>query len=75
MPGELSTDRLTFSSTVENLWITSGQGLAAGLRRLPKLRKSYFHWVETPKPAAMKPKPATMFQLPKLLIGRSPSVT
>lgn len=51
------------------LWITSGQSLTGGLRN------SYFHWVETPKPAAMKPKPATMFQLPKLLIGRSPSVT
>lgn len=35
----------------------------------------HFHWVETPKPAAMKPKPTTMFQLLRLSIGRSPSVT
>ncbi len=36
---------------------------------------SYFHWVETPKPPAMKPKPTTMFQFPSDLTGRLPSVT
>ncbi|CAM5477068.1 hypothetical protein SNARM312S_01980 [Streptomyces narbonensis] len=35
----------------------------------------YFHWVETPNPAAMKPKPTTMFTLPIDLIGNEPSVT
>lgn len=35
----------------------------------------YFHWVETPNPAAMKPKPTTMFQLPSESIGSEPSVT
>lgn len=41
---------------------------AASLRR-------YFHCVETPKPAAMKPKPTTMFQLRIASIGIEPSVT
>lgn len=35
----------------------------------------YFHWVETPNPAAMKPKPTTMFQLPSESMGNEPSVT
>jgi hypothetical protein len=35
----------------------------------------YFHWVETPNPAAMKPKPTTMFQLSSESIGSVPSVT
>lgn len=35
----------------------------------------YFHCVETPKPAAMKPKPTTMFQLPKASMGSRVSVT
>lgn len=35
----------------------------------------YFHCVETPNPAAMKPKPTTMFTLPIDLIGSEPSVT
>ncbi len=37
--------------------------------------ESYFHCVETPKPAAMKPKPTTMFQLPSASMGSEPSVT
>ena len=37
--------------------------------------ESYFHWVETPNPAAMKPKPTTMFQLSRASIGSVPSVT
>ncbi|GGV00407.1 hypothetical protein GCM10010495_09030 [Kitasatospora herbaricolor] len=32
-------------------------------------RAAYFHWVETPKPAAMKPKPTRMFQLRQLSTG------
>ncbi len=36
---------------------------------------SYFHWVETTNPVAMKPKPTTMFQLPSEWMGREPSVT
>lgn len=38
-------------------------------------RGRYFHCVETPNPAAMKPKPTTMFQLRNAWIGREPSVT
>lgn len=37
--------------------------------------QSYFHCVETPNPAAMKPKPTTMFQLPRASMGSEPSVT
>ncbi|GGR32751.1 hypothetical protein GCM10010497_39140 [Streptomyces cinereoruber] len=37
--------------------------------------RRYFHWVETPKPAAMKPKPTTMFQFRIDSIGMVPSVT
>lgn len=39
------------------------------------LRKRYFHWVETTNPAAMKPKPTTMFQLCRDSTGMSPLVT
>lgn len=53
-------------SAVDN----SGQGLRTAL-----LGWRYFHCVETPKPAAMKPKPTTMFQLPSGSIGSLPSVT
>jgi hypothetical protein len=35
----------------------------------------YFHCVETPNPAAMNPKPTTMFQLRRAWIGSEPSVT
>ncbi|KPI18843.1 hypothetical protein OK074_7808 [Actinobacteria bacterium OK074] len=38
-------------------------------------RNGYFHCVETPNPAAMKPKPTTMFQLPSASTGSEPSVT
>ncbi len=37
--------------------------------------RSYFHWVETAKPAAIKPKPTTMFQFRRSSMGRLPSVT
>ncbi|GAA2124107.1 hypothetical protein GCM10009759_75590 [Kitasatospora saccharophila] len=47
----------------------SGRGPPGGSAR------RHFHCVETPKPAAMKPKPARMFQLPQLPIGQSPLVT
>jgi len=59
----LSTDLLKFSPAVDN----RVDGLGQGLR--------YFHWVDTPKPTAMKPKPQTMFQLPMAPIGRLPSDT
>ncbi|GFH36537.1 hypothetical protein SCWH03_27660 [Streptomyces pacificus] len=78
--GELSTDRLTFSSSVDDAVdnLAAGDpgaerggdpsaGAAAGRR--------YFHWVETAKPPAMKPKPTTMFQFPSDLTGSDPSVT
>lgn len=35
----------------------------------------YFHCVETPNPAAMKPKPTTMFQLPRDSMGSELLVT
>lgn len=57
-------------SAVDN----SGQGLRSAVPALP-WNGAYFHWVETPKPAAMKPKPTTMFQLPSGSIGSLPSVT
>lgn len=57
-------------SAVDN----SGQGLRAGPWMWSR-RGRYFHCVETPNPAAMKPKPTTMFQLPSGSIGSLPSVT
>lgn len=51
------------------LWISSGQGLTG------RAGRSYFHCVETPNPAAMKPKPTTMFQLLMDFTGSVPSVT
>lgn len=60
---------LTFPLAVDNAVDKSGESLTAGWWT------GYFHWVETPKPAAMKPNPTTMFQFPKLSSGRSPSVT
>jgi hypothetical protein len=40
-----------------------------------RLSLRYFHWVETTNPPAMKPKPTTMFQLPRACSGRLPWVT
>lgn len=40
-----------------------------------ELDSRYFHCVETAKPPAMKPKPTTMFQLPRASMGSLPSVT
>lgn len=70
------------------MWITpvdnsadgSGQSLSSGAESAvsalyPLGGARYFHWVETPKPAAMKPKPTTMFQLPSESMGNEPSVT
>ncbi len=37
--------------------------------------RRYRHCVETPNPAAMNPKPTTMFQLPSMSSGSEPSVT
>lgn len=37
--------------------------------------RRHFHWVETPNPAAMKPKPTRMFQLCQLSTGQLPLVT
>lgn len=58
-PVELSTDLLSFPRVWINLWITSGVSLA----------DRYFHCVETTNPPAMKPKPTTMFQLPRASMG------
>jgi hypothetical protein len=62
MRQRLSTDLLSFP----RLWITLWTDPA---------ERGYFHWVETTNPAAMKPKPTTMFQLPRDLTGMSPVVT
>ncbi len=35
----------------------------------------HFHWVETTKPVAMKPKPTTMFQFPSASMGSELLVT
>ncbi len=75
----------------KRLWITRWIGLPrAETRPCPELSDSsgqglaqwavsaagrYFHCVETPNPAAMKPKPTTMFQLPRSSMGNWPSVT
>jgi hypothetical protein len=62
------------------MWITPVDNSvgSAGQRwaELPESRRrGYFHCVETPNPAAMKPKPTTMFQLPSESMGSEPSVT
>lgn len=46
-----------------------------GQSRPPTGGGRYFHCVETPNPAAMNPKPTTMFQLRNAWIGSEPSVT
>ncbi len=63
---KLSTDLRKLSSAVHNAVDKLG-GAVPGA--------GYFHWVETPKPAAMKPKPTTMFQFRIDSTGREPSVT
>lgn len=67
------------------LWITHGESFpgwsrcasaVTGRAGLPTPRgEGYFHCVETPNPAAMKPNPTTMFQLPSDSIGSWVSVT
>jgi hypothetical protein len=42
---------------------------------LPWHDGGHFHCVETTNPAAMKPKPTTMFQLCSACTGQSPVVT
>ena len=64
---------VTFSTLWITLWITRLGGQYGLLEEAFGPR--YFHCVETPKPAAMKPKPTTMFQLPSDSIGSSLSVT
>ncbi len=79
-PGELSTDLRKLSSAVHNA-VDKLRGELDGVpvRTLgPRRRvtdRRYFHCVETPKPAAMKPKPTTMFQLRIDSTGMVPSVT
>lgn len=70
---ELSTDLRKLSSAVHN----AVDKLRGELDERPvrTLDRRYFHWVETPKPAAMKPKPTTMFQFRIDSIGIDPSVT
>ncbi|GGQ03505.1 hypothetical protein GCM10010233_20080 [Streptomyces pseudogriseolus] len=55
--------------------LRAGWGSVAGRSRARSPVRRYFHCVETPNPAAMKPKPTTMFQLPSLSMGSEPSVT
>ncbi|GGR33915.1 hypothetical protein GCM10010219_43490 [Streptomyces netropsis] len=66
---------------VDNSLEGSGDGLRRGVpdgsrHGLPRVRsRRYFHCVETTNPAAMKPKPTTMFQLRRDSTGMSPLVT
>lgn len=66
------------------LWITQriAMGRTPFTARWPALHgpchraeTGYFHCVETPNPAAMKPKPTTMFQLPSDSTGSELLVT
>jgi hypothetical protein len=57
----------------QSWWPGSATAGAAAVRAPRDGR--YFHCVETPNPAAMKPKPTTMFQLSSLSMGSEPSVT
>jgi hypothetical protein len=70
---ELSTDLRKLSSAVHNAVDKFRGELDERLRWT--LGPRYFHCVETPKPAAMKPKPTTMFQFWIDSIGIEPSVT
>lgn len=84
----LSTDLRFFPQVWIPLWITlwrsmgrAGRGVCGGCRlcdvRGVRALKDprHFHWVETPNPAAMNPKPTTMFQLFSWSMGSLPSVT
>lgn len=71
----------TVDEGVDNWLEGSGEGLRQGV---PKGHatgspgepfRRYFHCVETTNPAAMKPKPTTMFQLRSDSTGISPLVT
>lgn len=79
-PPELSTDLRKLSSAVHNAvdklrGELDGHPVRALGHRRGRPDRRYFHWVETPKPAAMKPKPTTMFQFLIDSIGIEPSVT
>lgn len=78
-PCELSTDLRKLSSAVYNAVDKLGGELderpVRPLDRPDRGSSRYFHCVETPKPAAMKPKPTTMFQFRMDSTGMEPSVT
>ncbi len=63
-----------FSPTVDNPVDSLGAGWGKPWGRRWG-QPGHFHWVETTNPAAMKPKPTTMFQLPRDSTGMSPVVT
>lgn len=62
-----------WKTAVDNSGDNPGQSCSA--QRRPGGPCRYFHCVETPNPAAMNPKPTTMFQLSSLSMGSEPSVT
>lgn len=65
-----------WKTAVDNSRDSRGQSCSAGCPgTVSGLSSGYFHCVETPKPAAMNPKPTTMFQLSSLSMGSEPSVT
>jgi hypothetical protein len=70
---ELSTDLVKFSSAVDQPVDNSARRGSGLLEEAFCLR--HFHCVETTKPAAMKPKPTTIFQLPIDSIGNLLAVT
>ncbi len=72
---KLSTGPVWLSPSWITLWITLWTQRCRLGSRLLSAVSAYFHCVETPKPAAMKPKPTTMFQLPIDSTGKSPLVT
>ncbi|GAA0446414.1 hypothetical protein GCM10009544_06580 [Streptomyces stramineus] len=71
--GEVIHRSSEFFPTVDEGVDNSPESCPEGLREAPW--KPYFHWVETTNPAAMKPKPTTMFQLRSDSTGMSPLVT
>src|SRR5690349_19046017 len=60
-----------WTTLVDNSVESCGQNSCP--RRFRVWEDRHFHCVETPNPAAMKPKPTTMFQLSSASIGRVPS--
>ncbi len=75
-------DEGTLSTGEARLWITCAESTIERpftLRKVVVTRRfadhSYFHWVATANPPAMKPKPTNRFQLWIASMGKLPPVT